>query len=353
MRQRLQYIDIARGVAMLCIISGHLGITSINSIVYTFHVPLFFLLSGYVFSRKQESWGSYIQKRAKQLLVPYIVGCFGIALFTVVWFTVQGNTADIPQRLFHILRASLWGAGTPHTYPVEVVQIGALWFLPAQFVGMIVLRFALSTACPLLVVLIGASVAYLSGGYIWLPMSVQPGLVAAAFLYIGYWVKLHKVSWLEHPHPLGVLASLMVWGVCHSFGYSVNIVSLSFIGGPLCVVNALCGSYLVIVFSLGIERTIRGPVARFLSYFGQVTLAVLIFHAIADFTFPWYLVYGFLDGIGVWHPLQNALVIMLNVLWPLLGIAMLGFVPRLKRILIPRNPIPYQPASAASTELVD
>lgn len=39
-------LDITKGIAMLFIIAGHLGIDIINRFVFTFHVPLFFLLSG-------------------------------------------------------------------------------------------------------------------------------------------------------------------------------------------------------------------------------------------------------------------------------------------------------------------
>lgn len=37
---------------MLCIIAGHFGIVSAERFVFTFHVPLFFLLSGYFLSTK-------------------------------------------------------------------------------------------------------------------------------------------------------------------------------------------------------------------------------------------------------------------------------------------------------------
>ena len=37
---------------MLCIIAGHFGIVSAGRFVFTFHVPLFFLLSGYFLSTK-------------------------------------------------------------------------------------------------------------------------------------------------------------------------------------------------------------------------------------------------------------------------------------------------------------
>ena len=41
--KRLQYIDIAKGIAMICIILGHMGNANINRVVFTFHVPIFFL----------------------------------------------------------------------------------------------------------------------------------------------------------------------------------------------------------------------------------------------------------------------------------------------------------------------
>ena len=69
---RLQYIDIAKGIAMICIILGHLGNASINRIVFTFHVPIFFFITGY-FTNKKRDLNGFIKNKAKTLLVPYII----------------------------------------------------------------------------------------------------------------------------------------------------------------------------------------------------------------------------------------------------------------------------------------
>ena len=45
-KNRVQYFDIARGIAMICIILGHLNNSLINRVVFTFHVPIFFLYHG-------------------------------------------------------------------------------------------------------------------------------------------------------------------------------------------------------------------------------------------------------------------------------------------------------------------
>ena len=35
MKDRIRYFDIAKGLAILCVIAGHLGIKGINSVVFT------------------------------------------------------------------------------------------------------------------------------------------------------------------------------------------------------------------------------------------------------------------------------------------------------------------------------
>ena len=71
-KPRLTYIDIAKGFAMLCIIAGHFGIVTANRFVYTFHVPLFFLISGYFLSTRLDL-KTFVEKKVRQLIVPYYV----------------------------------------------------------------------------------------------------------------------------------------------------------------------------------------------------------------------------------------------------------------------------------------
>ena len=44
---RLDYFDMARGLGMLSIIIGHMGSSVVSDFVFTYHVPLFFLISGF------------------------------------------------------------------------------------------------------------------------------------------------------------------------------------------------------------------------------------------------------------------------------------------------------------------
>ena len=173
-------MDIARGIAMLCIIMGHFGIATVNRFVYSFHVPFFFPLSGYFYSQRG-TWKEFILTKAKQLLIPYAIGVAGIMVATSICFPLLGySLLDLALRLKYILKAGILGAGTLHMVPFEIHQIGALWFLLALFFGNIILRFALQTKVPFLVVAVSALAAsihlapvFYTAGYVCVLISVS------------------------------------------------------------------------------------------------------------------------------------------------------------------------------------
>lgn len=54
MTKRIEYIDIARGMAMLLVILGHCFTSvdaTLNKFILSFHMPLFFFLSGFTCNR--------------------------------------------------------------------------------------------------------------------------------------------------------------------------------------------------------------------------------------------------------------------------------------------------------------
>lgn len=83
---RLEYIDWAKGVMILLVIVGHIGdfyfekasYMSLRIFIYSFHVPLFFLLSGYVMGitqqrLKAQSFKKWLWHKVQTLLIPFIV----------------------------------------------------------------------------------------------------------------------------------------------------------------------------------------------------------------------------------------------------------------------------------------
>ena len=61
---RNKMLDIAKGIAMISIILGHLSVWRINCVVFTYHIPIFYLITGYfLFLQKKPASGGLREKK--------------------------------------------------------------------------------------------------------------------------------------------------------------------------------------------------------------------------------------------------------------------------------------------------
>ena len=68
MKKRIGYIDMAKGLAIILVIIGHISFTPSmgKTILYLFHIPLFFFLSGFTFSvDKYANFSSFFWNKFK------------------------------------------------------------------------------------------------------------------------------------------------------------------------------------------------------------------------------------------------------------------------------------------------
>jgi len=82
--KRLDWIDIAKGYGIILVIFAHLKNWSFNNYIYSFHLPLFFFLSGYVFKANNTFLDS-ILKKIKGLIIPYFMLGIPMVIFTVLY----------------------------------------------------------------------------------------------------------------------------------------------------------------------------------------------------------------------------------------------------------------------------
>lgn len=125
---RINWIDSLKLIGMFYIYLGHLGNDAgkLYLFVFSFHVPLFFFISGIVFkgSRTKNELLLNTKKSFLSIVVPYIV----FSLIGVAFLVIKNQ---IPaEEVSKILRECFRGIRNN-------VPLGSLWFLPCLFVVII------------------------------------------------------------------------------------------------------------------------------------------------------------------------------------------------------------------------
>ena len=81
--ERVEWIDCAKGIGIILVIMGHsICPDTLLYWLYTFHMPLFFFLSGLTFNfDKYFEFKSFVISKIKSLLIPYAL----LSLIYFVW----------------------------------------------------------------------------------------------------------------------------------------------------------------------------------------------------------------------------------------------------------------------------
>ena len=102
--------DIAKGIAILCIILGHFSVPDIPDLLqrfcFSFHMPLFFILAGYFF-RNGRSTEELIKTEAKRLLIPYLWCSFALIVFAILVNSVRNVPQSAEQAIIEWIGAAV------------------------------------------------------------------------------------------------------------------------------------------------------------------------------------------------------------------------------------------------------
>lgn len=191
--KRLEYIDAAKAIAIILVIIGHCywidAIPRFGRVIYSFHMPLFFIISG-LFWKKLDLKSAF-SKYSKAYLWPYLIICLFI-LFADLFDSFWGNNNVwdvLKNSILKIFWASnwekdiLWG---------NIPRIGAAWFLFALFwacFGLNIFSRVLNQVEIPIVVMMAAIVSVVSIKVVEIPFSLQAGMLALLFVYMGSIIK--------------------------------------------------------------------------------------------------------------------------------------------------------------------
>ncbi len=311
---------------MISIILGHLNNGGINRVVFTYHLPVFYLVTGY-FMNDRESYGRFVLKKARTLLVPYAIACAGIIVSGAAFGFLSGGAEEAAARAGEHFRAALFGSGVGFDTPIRVRSIGALWFLWATFWGSLLLRSTLKMHPALRIAVLAAAFAAAAWSVqkIWIVYSVQTGCCAAAYMYIGYAAGKAKEITAKIPAAVkaaGAAIAFFVWYTFIRDFKSFWLVQFDMGRGALDFFRSLCASGCVFLIARGLDRFTKRA-GDFLAYFGKYSILVLFVHIIELKTFPWD---GALDALcragapeagRLWYTIGGKLILDLGMAFAL------------------------------------
>ncbi len=136
-KKRIEWIDNAKGVAIILVILGHVLPDGLfHKIIYSFHMPLFFILSGMFLIRstnKSSVW-EFSKKKFMRLYIPYVLFGYMILLpFDFIWCNY---IVALPDMNKEILGRAF---GTIPALRNDWPLYGHLWFLPCLFIASIII----------------------------------------------------------------------------------------------------------------------------------------------------------------------------------------------------------------------
>lgn len=267
--KRLDYIDRAKGIAILLMILGHAAPGRvILTWIFAFHMPLFFIVSGVLVREKFRGTISFFEvktsfkKRLFQLGIPYVVFSLVLTLFYgFLNYTTSGN----------------WGVFSYIFQIVTLQGVDSLWFIPCYFVAENVMKLTCMRSS-VFVNIIGVSsilliIAFFLSEHIssfWMLRLGLKFVICYSFVYIGY--VLCGLSLLRR---LNGNIAIIVFCVCSILalynGFS-EIGSLRLNNPILYYMNAM-GITWALFFFLNVSKDT--VVMKSLSFFGRNSIIIL------------------------------------------------------------------------------
>ena len=187
--KRIDWIDTLRGIAMFFVVWGHSFPSNnwrIRKYIYSFHMPLFFLISGFTASKDLSlNFNSFIKKKVKSLLIPYLfINFFGLLLkYIIAYFSIVESPSFIDNFLgLFYSNAEFLPMPVSHT-----------WFLTSLFLVEVIFYlinkiskndkelFIFSTICAII-----SYINSLSKSQIFGPWHIEAVFMGVSFYFLGY-----------------------------------------------------------------------------------------------------------------------------------------------------------------------
>lgn len=128
-KQRIDYIDLAKGFCILLVISYHIDLGEllyndkhVSSFFFSFRMPLYYMLSGLFLSIKDNNYFDFVQKKINRLIIPFVFFVTITNIYSFIKHIFTNNDYFYSSPLLFLFRENSYG-----------LTNNPLWFLFSLF----------------------------------------------------------------------------------------------------------------------------------------------------------------------------------------------------------------------------
>lgn len=272
-------IDICRGILIIFVVIGHSSINQhIINIIFWFHMPLFFITSGYLLRLPEYEVLPWIKKKAIRILLPGVT----------YWFLCSLITENISVKaLLYFLYGGRMISGV-YWYATVLFLSEILWVFLLKYTG---------TKARVTVIIVCYWLSIIESNYLipkihsdipwWLcfPWNVDVVLLAVVFIAIGYIIQQEPYRQKNQSAFLpawGVLVSIMVsvaavGAECHYSDFYRLDMKYSCYRNPLLLLVLVASFGLIILYMARLLNRIT-YLNQVVAYIGRCSAVIMYTH---------------------------------------------------------------------------
>jgi len=180
-KEKLPFIDFAKGIGILLVVWGHTQ-TPFTRSIYIFHMPLFFMLSGFLFETKSFSFA--IKRIIKLLRLLFFYYILSYLFFYVINFF--RGTPFVENSFFELFTGKeLYRYNVPLWFLLSLIWVSTIY----QMMSKIKNQFAITIIC----LIISYTGLFLSKNAINLPYYLDSSMSVIFFYHLGYLIKKYNL----------------------------------------------------------------------------------------------------------------------------------------------------------------
>lgn len=261
---RLEHIDILKGLLIILVVIGHIGgIPTLHKYIYWFHMPCFFMISGYLFQAKKKKTKNIIITKIQNYTIPY--------LFWSIFFYLIFIPEPIPKNIIRVI----WGGS------LNSLQYSyQFWFINALCLASIIFYFFQKIENNIIknsLLIIMITITYLLSNtklLTFYPWECQTVPLIIVYMFIG--LKLKDIQ-INH-YKLLTIFTIIIFTIIYDYftDYRFSLKGLGCVTNP--IIDLLLPTAIFILLNYFSKLLTKSAISLFLTQIGSASMFIFFTH---------------------------------------------------------------------------